>query len=138
MRASSSPGSTTWCNVPPRTRTGPPRSRRPRSSGNWRTHAPSTSACTSPAPNSRLTEVFRHPVQVALKAIDQETWSRQHMVLPWVDDEFARHPERAQRLIHLLSTGERHVEVLVPAHEQRRRFDAIGVKESVGHFQPAI
>src|SRR6266481_4051382 len=81
-------------------------------------------------------EVLPHPLEVTPGAIDQEARSGERVVLPGIDNELRRDPERAQGLIHLLAAGYRHVEVPVTAQEQRRSADPVGVKERVGHLEP--
>jgi len=58
------------------------------------------------------------------------------MVLARIHDELRRYTERAQRLIHLLAAGDRHVEVLVTAEEQGRRADAVGMEKGIGDLGP--
>ncbi|MND04274.1 hypothetical protein D3C83_244690 [compost metagenome] len=53
------------------------------------------------------------------------------MELPRVNHQLRVDAQALQRLIHLLAAGDRHVEVLLAAHEQRRRLDLVGVEECV-------
>jgi len=47
-------------------------------------------------------------------------------------------PDTPERLVHLLAAGDRHVEVLLAAHEQRRRLDLVGVEEGIGDLHPLV
>src|SRR5882757_10386803 len=58
------------------------------------------------------------------------------MMLTGVYDELSRHSEGPQRLIHLFAAGDGDIEVLFPAHEQRRRGNAVRMKEGIRHLEP--
>src|SRR5262252_4439174 len=86
--------------------------------------------------SGRTTGILLHPREVAPRAIDEEAGPRQHVVFARVDDELRRYPKCAQRLVHLLTSGNGHVEVLVTTEEQSGRADAIRVKEGVRDLRP--
>ena len=60
------------------------------------------------------------------------------MELARVDHQLGLDAEAAQRLIHLLAAEQRHVEILLAAHEQRRRLDPVGVEERIRHLHPQV
>src|SRR5215211_7213514 len=60
------------------------------------------------------------------------------MMLARVHDELCRDTEAAQRLVHLLTAGDRNVEVLFAAEEERRRGDSVGVEEWIREFDPQV
>ena len=74
-------------------------------------------------------EVPAVPRNPALEPIAQIARTREAVELPRIDDELRVDAEAAHRLIHLLGIQQRHVEILVTTHEQRRRHDAIRVQE---------
>src|ERR1700733_15132206 len=58
------------------------------------------------------------------------------MMLARVDHEPRRKSESAQRLRQLFAAVDRHVEILAASQKQRRRVDAVRMKERVGHLEP--
>ena len=56
------------------------------------------------------------------------------MKLARVHDELGRHSYASECLIHLLASGKRYVEVLVPAHKQRRSLDSVYMEEGIGQL----
>jgi hypothetical protein len=58
--------------------------------------------------------------------------------LAGIDDQFGRDSEAAEGLVHLLAAVEGDIEVLVAAHEEGRRFDAVGVVERVGELDVGL
>jgi hypothetical protein len=56
------------------------------------------------------------------------------VVFVWIDDELRVDTETAQRLVHLLTTLDRHVEVSLAPEKQRGCLNAIGVQERIRDF----
>ena len=76
-------------------------------------------------------QVRVEPPDPALEPIALVARHRDPVVLAGIDHELALDAVALQRLIHLLGADERHVEVLVAAHVERRRLDPIRVEERV-------
>ena len=53
------------------------------------------------------------------------------MILVRIDDQLRVDPETSQRLIHLLATLNRHVEIALATEEQCRRLNSIGMQERI-------
>ena len=53
------------------------------------------------------------------------------MILVGINHELSLDAETAQRLVHLLASGQRHVEIALAAEKDRRSLDAVGVEERV-------
>src|SRR5215213_3551645 len=75
--------------------------------------------------------VFVVPREVALPTIALITRSLNAVVLVRIDDELCVDAETAQRLVHLLTTLNRNVEIAFAAEEERRRLDSIRVQERI-------
>lgn len=69
------------------------------------------------------------PGQVALEAIALVARQAEPVELPRVDHELRFDALAFKGLIHLLAADDRNVEVLLPAQEQRRRLDPVGLEE---------
>src|SRR5439155_15013105 len=99
----------------------------PSSSRGWRT----TVVCRGVALQMPVV-----PRQITLVAIAQEARPGEPVVLPRIDDEFGRDTQRRQRLVHLFPAKDRHVEVVLPAEEERRRANPVGMEERIGELEP--
>src|ERR1700733_12359583 len=53
------------------------------------------------------------------------------MELPRVHNQLCRHANALQCLVHLLSADQSHIEIFVPAHEERWRFDPLHMEERI-------
>src|SRR5436190_21572261 len=69
------------------------------------------------------------PTQVSFIAILHVARPRDAVELVWIDHELSFDAETPQRLVHLLTTLDGHVEVALAAKEQRRRLDAISMQK---------
>src|SRR5262245_15270131 len=56
------------------------------------------------------------------------------MILVGINHELRLDAETAERLVHLLASGYRHVEIALAAQKERRSFDTVGVEEWVREF----
>src|SRR5215831_11197253 len=68
-------------------------------------------------------EILLHPREEARRAVDEEARPGEDVIFARIHDELGLNAERSQRLIHLLTAGDRHVEILIPTEEQRRCVD---------------
>src|SRR5712671_788704 len=75
--------------------------------------------------------MFVIPRKVSLIPIADITRSRNSVELIRVDYQLCIYPQTSKRLIHLLSTLHRHVEVALATEEQGRCLDTIGVQERI-------
>src|SRR5438105_12470481 len=78
-----------------------------------------------------LLHILVVPPQISFIAIANITRAGDAVKLVWINYELRFHSETAQGLIHLLAALDWDVEVALPAEEQRRRLDAIGVQEGI-------
>jgi hypothetical protein len=60
------------------------------------------------------------------------------VILSRVDDELRGDVQRLERLVHLFAAQDGDVEVVLPAHEERRGLDAIGLEERIGEPDPEV
>ena len=58
------------------------------------------------------------------------------MVLVRTDHKLSRNPKALQRLMHLLGSRDRYVEIILRCHEERRRLDPIDMKEWIRELHP--
>lgn len=78
------------------------------------------------------------PREVALQAVVDVAGAGEEVELGGIDDQFGGDAEGAEGLVHLFAADDRDVEVVLTAHEEGGRFDAIGVQERIGNFDPGI
>ena len=83
-------------------------------------------------------QVLVVPLDVSVQPIALVARGRDAVVLARVDHQLRVDAKALERLVHLLAAGDGHVEVVLPAHEQRRRLDAIGLEERVAHLGPGV
>src|SRR5215831_395859 len=81
-------------------------------------------------------EILLHPCEEARRAVDEEARPGEGVIFPRIHDELRRNAERSQGLIHLLTAGDGHVEILVAAEEQRRCVNVVRMEERIGDLQP--
>ena len=78
------------------------------------------------------------PGDVALQPVVDVAGASEEMELGGIDDQLGGDAEGAQGLVHLLAADDGDVEVVLAAHEEGGRFDAVGVQERIGNFYPGI
>src|SRR5438270_7961685 len=83
----------------------------------------------------RHPQVFVIPVKPALIPVANKTRPRESVELTRVHDQLCGGANALQRLIHLFAANERHVEVFLASHEQRRRLDLVRVKKRIRQLQ---
>src|SRR5215213_1724392 len=72
-------------------------------------------------------DVLVVPRQIPLHTIALVTRSLDAVVLVWIDDELSVDSQRTHRLVHLLASLDRHVEISLTAHEQSRSLNPVCV-----------
>src|SRR5205823_2060331 len=85
-----------------------------------------------------LLQILVVPGGVAFVAVAYVARTLDAVKLVRVDDELRVNAETSQSLIHLLAALNGHVEVALAAEEERRRLDAVGVKERVRDFHVGL
>src|SRR6185503_17567972 len=75
--------------------------------------------------------VFVVPREIGLPTIALITRSLNAVVFVRIDDELRVDAETAQRLVHLLTTLNRNVEIAFAAEKERRRLNAIRVQKRI-------
>jgi hypothetical protein len=88
--------------------------------------------CRGARRTGSLLHVLVIPGDVTLHPIALITRSLNAVVLVRIDDQLRVDAQTAQRLVHLLTTLHRHVEVAFAAEKERRRLNPIGMQERIG------
>src|SRR5262245_21356976 len=83
-------------------------------------------------------QVPSEPGEVALDAVALVAGPGEAVMLTRIDDELGLSPEAPERLVHVLRVDERHVEILLPAHAQRRGGNGAGLEERVRRAEVAV
>src|SRR5215470_10959666 len=79
----------------------------------------------------RLLQVLVIPCQISLELVADISGAADAVILVGINHELRLDAETAQRLVHLLASGQRHVEIALAAQKERRSFDSVGVEEWV-------
>src|SRR5262245_38053868 len=79
----------------------------------------------------RLLQVLVVPCQISLEPIADVTGPADAVILVGINHELRLDAETAQRLVHLLASGQRHVEIALAAQKECRGLDSVGVEEWV-------
>src|SRR5262245_26156465 len=79
----------------------------------------------------RLLQILVVPCQISLEPVAYVTGAVDAVSLVGINHELSLDAETAQRLVHLLASGQRHVEISLAAEKDRRSLDAVGVEERV-------
>src|SRR5262245_41318104 len=79
----------------------------------------------------RLLQILVVPCQISLEPVADITGAAYAVILVRIDHELRLNAETAQRLVHLLASGHRHVEIALAAQKESRGFDSVGVEEWV-------
>src|ERR1039458_9858414 len=80
-------------------------------------------------PTSLLLQIFVVPGDIPLQTVALVTGALDAVRFVGVDNQLRIDPQALQRLVHLLSTLHRHVEIALTAQKQGGRLDAVGVQE---------
>src|SRR5262249_59547576 len=79
----------------------------------------------------RLLQILVIPCQISLEPVANVTGAADAVSLVGINHELSLDAETAERLVHLLASGQRHVEIALAAQKERRSFDSVGVEEWV-------
>src|SRR5215831_16398756 len=79
----------------------------------------------------RLLQILVVPCQISLEPVADVTGPADAVILVGINHELSLDAETAQRLVHLLASGQRHVEIALTAQKERRGFDSVSVEEWV-------
>src|ERR1700722_6162054 len=73
------------------------------------------------------TDLLVLPPKPSNVAIPHEARPCKPVELSRVDDQLSRRADAAHRLVHLLASLQRHIEILVSSHKERRCLDAVSM-----------
>src|SRR5207248_966001 len=76
-----------------------------------------------------LADIFLHPIQVALRDVENEFWFLESMWLARVNDHLRGYATRLERVVILVALRRRHARVRLAVDDERRRGHLVHVRD---------